>query len=60
YPEVPRPRPRDDVQARIEALLVKLREMEARLRLVEGEVRGQIDLTEFGKPELLQGPDEES
>jgi hypothetical protein len=59
YPEVPRPRPRDDVQARIDALLVKLREMEARLRLVEGEVRGQIDLGELGKPELLQGPDEE-
>lgn len=60
YPEVPRPRPRDDMQARIDALLVKLREMEARLRLVEGEVRGQIDLSEFGKPELLQGPDDES
>jgi hypothetical protein len=59
YPEVPRPRPRDDLQARLDALLVKLREMEARLRLVEGEVRGQIDLSEFGKPELLQGPDEE-
>ncbi len=56
YPEVPRPRPRDDLQARLDALLVKLREMEARLRLVEGEVRGQIDLSEFGKPELLQGP----
>jgi hypothetical protein len=58
YPEVPRPRPKDDVNARIDALLVKLREMEARLRLVEGEVRGQIDLSEFGKPELLQGPDD--
>jgi len=56
YPEVPRPRPRDDVNARMDALLVKLREMEARLRLVEGELRGQIDLTELGKPELLQGP----
>jgi hypothetical protein len=59
YPEVPRPRPRDDTQARIDALQVKLREMEARLRLVEGELRGQIDLSQFGKPDLLQGPDEE-
>lgn len=56
YPEVPRPRPRDDVQSRIEGLLVKIRELEARLRLVEGELRGQIDLTELGKPDLLRGP----
>jgi hypothetical protein len=58
YPEVPRPRPKDDTQARIEGLQTKLREMDARLRLVEGEVRGQIDLTQFGKPELLKGGDE--
>jgi len=59
YPEVPRPRPADDMQARLDALLVKLREMEARLRLVEGELRGQIDLSELGKPDLLQGPGED-
>src|SRR5215207_7269732 len=58
YPEVPRPRPRDDTQSRLEAVQTKLREMEARLRLVEGEVRGQVDLSQFGKPELLQGDDE--
>ena len=58
YPEVPRPRPRDDLEAQIEAVAVKLREMEARLRLVEGEVRGQVDLSEFGKPELLKDNDE--
>jgi hypothetical protein len=56
YPEVPRPRPKDDAQSRIEALHTKMREMEARLRLVEGEVRGQVDLSQFGKPDLLQGP----
>ncbi len=55
YPEVPRPRPRDDMQSRLETLQTKLREMEARLRLVEGEVRGQVDLNQFGKPELLDG-----
>jgi hypothetical protein len=55
YPEVPRPKPKDDTQSRIEALQVKLREMEARLRLVEGELRGQVDLSQFGKPELLEG-----
>jgi hypothetical protein len=59
YPEVPRPRPKDDALARIDALQTKLREMDARLRLVEGELRGQIDLSEFGKPDLLQGPGED-
>src|SRR4051794_1980267 len=55
YPEVPRPRPKDDTQFRIDALQTKLREMEARLRLVEGEGGGQGDLTQFGKPERLEG-----
>jgi hypothetical protein len=54
YPEVPRQRPKDDTQSRLEAVQTKLREMEARLRLVEGEVRGQVDLSQFGKPELLE------
>jgi hypothetical protein len=58
YPEVPRPKPRDDIEAKLDQLQVKLREMEARLRLVEGEIRGQIDLSEFGKPELLKGDEE--
>jgi hypothetical protein len=58
YPEVPRHRPKDDTQSRLEAVQTKLREMEARLRLVEGEVRGQVDLSQFGKPELLKGEDE--
>jgi hypothetical protein len=54
YPEVPRPRPRDDVGARIEALQAKLREMEARLKLLESEVKGQLDLSQFYlKPENL-------
>jgi hypothetical protein len=53
YPEVPRPRPRDDLAAKMEVLQVRLRELEARLKLVEGEVRGQVDLSQFGKPELL-------
>lgn len=54
YPEVPRPRPRDDANARIEALQGKIRELEGRVRLVEGEARGQLDLKELGKPDLLK------
>ncbi len=60
YPEVPRPRPRDDLSAKLEALQVRHRELEARLKLVESEVRGQVDLSQFGKPELLSDlPDDE-
>lgn len=49
YPEVPRARPRDDTQARFDVLGVKLKEMEARLRLLESEVKGQLDAQLFGK-----------
>jgi hypothetical protein len=61
YPEVPRARPPDDVGNKLLTLQAKLREMEMRLKLVEGEVRGQVDLSEFGKPEILGGlpPEEE-
>jgi hypothetical protein len=53
YPEVPRPRPRDDLAAKFEAMQVKLKEMEARLKLLEGEMRGQVDLSQLGKPDIL-------
>jgi hypothetical protein len=58
YPEVPRPRPRDDVGVKVDVLETRLRTLEARLKLLESETRGQIDLTKFGKPELLQDPPE--
>jgi hypothetical protein len=54
YPEVPRPRPRTDPTARIESLQVRVRDLENRLRLLEGEVRGQIDLSQFGQPDLFR------
>ncbi len=53
YPEVPRPKPRDDISAKLEVIQARLRELDARLKLVEGELRGQVDLSQFGKPELL-------
>jgi hypothetical protein len=59
YPEVPRSRPRDDLSAQVEALRAKLRQMEQRLMLLESEVRGQVDLSQFGKPELLKERDDE-
>jgi hypothetical protein len=54
YPEVPRPTAPDDVNNKIETLKAKLRELEARLKLVESEVRGQLDLNQFMvKPDTL-------
>ncbi len=59
YPVVPRPRARDDPGVKIDAMQTKLRDMEMRLKLLEAEVRGQVDLTQFGKPELLKDEEEE-
>lgn len=59
YPEVPRPRPRDDVGARIEYLQAKVRDLEARLKLMEMEQRGTIDLSKLVNPDLLNRRDEE-
>ena len=56
YPEVPRPRPRDDTAARLEAVLAKIRDLELRIKLIEGELRGQVDLSQFlAKPDQLPG-----
>jgi len=54
YPEVPKYRQRDDLTAKLEMMQAKLRELEMRLRLAEGELRGSIDLSQFGKPEILK------
>lgn len=60
YPEVPRPKKPDDITSKIEALKAKIRELEARLKLVEGEVRGQLDLSQFmAKPEDLKKRDDQ-
>jgi hypothetical protein len=57
YPEAPRPRPIADIENKVRVLEVRLREMEKRLKLLESEVRGQVDLSQFGKPELLADDD---
>ena len=58
YPEVPRYRDRDDGKTKLEAITAKLRELEMRIKLAEGELRGNVDLSQFGKPELLQDDEE--
>ena len=59
YPEVPRPRAADDSAPRVESMVVKMRELEARIKLVEGELRGNVDLSQFGAPDLLKDMDDE-
>jgi hypothetical protein len=54
YPEVPRPRPRDDVGVKVEALEAKVRDLQQRLKLLEMEQRGTLDLNKLIKPELLK------
>lgn len=53
YPQVPRYSQREDGTTRWEKFESKLRQLETRLKLAEGELRGNIDLSQFGKPELL-------
>ena len=59
YPEVPRYKVRDESSTKLEIIQTKLRELEMRLKLAEGELRGSVDLSQFGKPELLKDEEEE-
>ncbi len=60
YPEVPRLRPRDDLTSRMLTTQAKLRELEIRVKLLEGEARGQLDLNQFLKnPDLFKRKDED-
>ena len=54
YPEVPRP-PRPTEISVINTLPMKIRDLEARVRILEAEASGTFDPTQFGKPELLGG-----
>jgi hypothetical protein len=60
YPEVPRIKAKDDPATKLMEMQTKIKELEARLKLVEGEQRGKVDLSEFmAKPELLHPTEEE-
>ena len=47
YPEVPRVRPRDDLESKVLTMQARLRDFETRIKLIESEQRGQVDLTQF-------------
>jgi hypothetical protein len=60
YPEVPRAKVRDDASTQLELMQQKVRELEARLKLLESETRGgPIDWSQIAKPDLLKDDDEE-
>ncbi|MFM7150270.1 MAG: hypothetical protein ACKO23_10550 [Gemmataceae bacterium] len=54
YPEIPRPRPQDNTQLHVQTLLLKVRDLEMRLKLLEAEVRGTLDLSKLIDPEKLR------
>jgi len=59
YPQVPRIKNREDPAVKLQEIQAKLKEHEARLKLIEGEQRGKVDLSEFmAKPDLLNLPDD--
>src|SRR5262249_44131302 len=59
YPEVPRPKPRDDTSAKVETLQAKVRELETRMKLLEAEVRGTLDLSKLANLEALRNKRDE-
>jgi hypothetical protein len=60
YPEVPRTKVRDDASTKLELMQQKMRELEARLKLLESETRGgPIDWSQIAKPDLLKDDDED-
>ncbi len=54
YPEVPRPQKRDDAVVRLMTLEARFRDLEQRLKLLESETRSQVDMSQFGRPEIIR------
>ncbi|MER3417168.1 MAG: hypothetical protein C4297_13295 [Gemmataceae bacterium] len=52
YPAVPRPPSKDDLTVQVGTLKAKVRELEQRIRLLDAELRGQVDIIQnLGRPE---------
>lgn len=59
YPEVPRIRGKEDPATKLLEIQAKMKNLETRIKLLEAEQRGNVDLTEFmAKPELLKPPED--
>lgn len=60
YPTVPRPRPPEESALQLPALARRLEKVETRLKLLEEEQKGGIDLTQFYPPPPPQQDQDES
>ncbi|HEV3023794.1 MAG TPA: hypothetical protein VGX76_15070 [Pirellulales bacterium] len=59
YPSVPRPKPVDETKQLLPNLLRRVDRLEARIKLLEEEQKGGIDLAKFfGPPRLVEPSDE--
>ncbi len=58
FPEVPRARPADDTRIRLETLQLKIRDLEQRLKLLEMEQRGTLDLSKLVDLDKLRRDDD--
>lgn len=61
YPEVPRAKQEDTLSNAIVTLKARQKDLEARIKLLETEVRGTLDLKtlkELGRPEMLKPPED--
>lgn len=55
YPVIPRPSPAETLAPAWELLQEKIKQLEGRLRLLEAEMRGKVDvLTDLGQPDLFK------
>jgi hypothetical protein len=60
YPTVPRPKPVDETKQLLPNLLRRVDRLEARIKLLEEEQKGGIDLSKFfGPPRMAEPPDAE-
>ncbi len=60
YPTVPRPKPIDETVMILPTLLRRVDRLESRLKLIEEEQKGGIDITKFYKPQKLLDDDEDA
>ncbi len=53
YPEVPRSMEKESPKDEMGSIRQRVNDLEMRIKLVEAEVKGNVDLAHFGKPEIL-------
>jgi hypothetical protein len=54
YPEVPRSNEKETPKDEIMVVRQRVNDLEIRLKLIEAEVKGNVDLSLFAKPAILE------